>query len=139
MADVNKATLVKLSDSDMMLDDPAADIRGRKVRDREDEEIGHVDDLLIDDTDKKVRFLQVAAGGFLGLGERKFMIPVDAITRIDDKHVHVDQTREHIVGAPDYDPEVVPEEHYWNDLYSHYGYEPYWAGGYMYPAYPYYL
>jgi hypothetical protein len=85
-----------------------------------------------------VRFLQVAAGGFLGLGERKLMVPVDAVTRVQDGKVHVDQTREHVAGAPEYDPEIV-EERYWASVYDYYGYTPYWGPGYVYPGYPYYI
>lgn len=43
------ATLVKLSDSNLRLADPAEDIRGRKVLDKEGEEIGDVDDMFVDD------------------------------------------------------------------------------------------
>jgi len=94
-----------------------------------------VDDLLVDDGEHKVRFLRVAAGGFLGLGEAKFLIPVDAITKVDDKAVHVDQTRDHVAGGPRYDPKLMDEPHL-NNVYSHYGYGPWWRTGYMYPMFP---
>lgn len=96
------------------------------------EEIGHVNDLLVDNREHKVRFLRVAAGGFLGPGERKFLIP--AVVSIQDSEVHVGQTREHVTGAPEYDPEVVQEEHYWEDVYGYWGYDPYWTAGYAYPG-----
>jgi sporulation protein YlmC with PRC-barrel domain len=133
-----QATLRRLGDTDLRLKDNAEDIRGRTVRDKDDNDIGHVDDLLVDDTENKVRFLQVAAGGFLGLGQKKFLVPVDAISRIDDQHVHIDRTLEHVTGAPDYDPEVVAERSYYEGLYGYYGYPAYWSPGYMYPSYPYY-
>jgi sporulation protein YlmC with PRC-barrel domain len=60
------ATLVRLSDTELTVADPAADMRNRKVVDRDGEEIGEVDDLLIDAPEKRVRFLEVASGGFLG-------------------------------------------------------------------------
>lgn len=141
MATTNKArSLVRLSDSDLELADKAEDIRGRKVVDKNGDEIGHVDDLFVDETAGKVRFLQVAAGGFLGLGEKKFLVPVDAITRIDDEHVHIDQTRQQVIGAPEYNPtlEEKDDNDYWSGLYGHYGYTPYWGPGYTYPPYPYY-
>ena len=83
------ATLVRLSDTELTVADPAADIRDRLVVDRYGEEIGEVDDLLIDDRDKRVRFLEVASGGLLGIGETKFLIPVEAITTISDETVYV--------------------------------------------------
>src|SRR5205823_1454428 len=117
--------------------DHTHDIRGRKVVDRSGEEIGDVDELFVDEGEQRVRFIRVASGGFLGLVETKFLMPVDAITYIDDDIVHVDQTREHVAGAPPYDPELV-EEPSWLDYYAYYGYDPYWDPAYMYPPYPIY-
>ena len=136
MTDTMRGTLTKLSDAGMTIADPDADVRGRKVIDNTGDESGKVDALIIDERESKVRFLQVAAGGFLGIGERHFLLPVDAVTRVDEDHVHVDQTRERIVGAPAYDPNVVPEVDYYDSLYGYYGYTPFWGPGYAYPAYP---
>jgi len=132
-----KATLVKLSDTTMMIADEAEDICGRQVLDKAGHEIGEVDALLIDDQESKVRFLQVASGGLLGLGATKFLIPVDAVTRVDEDYVHIDQTRERIASAPGYDPELI-DGSYYDDVYGYYGYAPYWAPGYIYPGYPYF-
>jgi CBS domain-containing protein len=128
------ATLLRLSDTGWTLADRAEDIRGRKALDMADEELGEIDDLLIDERERKVRFLQVASGGFLGLGRTKFLLPVDAIMRITPDAVHINQTRERIAGAPRYDPMLV-DERYVNDLYGHYGYPPYWGLDYQYPPY----
>jgi sporulation protein YlmC with PRC-barrel domain len=131
-----EASLVKLSDTDLKKD-RAEGIHGRTVFDRSGIDIGEVDDLLIDEQEHKVRFIQVASGGFLGLGAKHFLVPVDAVSRIDDTTVFVDQTYGHVLGAPDYDSQVVPEQSYYEGLYSHYGYTPYWQEGYRYPRYPY--
>jgi sporulation protein YlmC with PRC-barrel domain len=130
-----KATLRKLSDSILIVAFPEDDVRGRKVFDRHGEEVGEVDDLIIDDQEQKVRFMQVASGGFLGIGETKLMIPIDAITQITEDTVRIDQTRERVISAPGYDPALVRDT-YWEDLYGYYGYGPYWAPGYVYPPYP---
>lgn len=128
-------TLLRLSDTDLTLANQSEDIRGRKALDMADEELGTIDDLLIDEREQKVRFLQVASGGFLGLGATKFLLPVDAIMRITPDAVYINQTRERIAGAPRYDPALV-DERYVGDLYGHYGYPPYWGLGYQYPPYP---
>lgn len=117
--------------------DPGDDVRGRTVIDRAGEEIGEVDALLVDEGEEKVRFLEVAAGGFLGLGERKFLIPVDAVTRIDAKQVHVDQERQRIVGAPAYDPAVTQRPDYDEDIVGYDGYTPFWGPGYVDSGDPY--
>jgi len=137
MTDDTQASLVKLGDEDLTVADPAEDIRGRKVVDKSGDEIGDVDALMIDTQESKVRFLQVGAGGFLGIGEKHFLIPVDAITRIDDDTVHVDQSKDRLIDAPAYDPDIVQEPDYYTGIYDYYGYAPFWAPGYTYPAYPY--
>ena len=109
------------------------------MKDTGGEVLGDVDDLLIDANDSKVRFLVVASGGFLGLGESKSFIPVDAITSVTEDEVRIDQTRERVAGAPIYDPEIVdaPEApNYYGSVYGHYGFTQYWVPGYAYPAYP---
>ena len=136
------ATLRRLSDTELTVTNPAEDIRDRTVVDRDGEEIGEVNDLLIDDRDRRVRFLEVASGGFLGLGQTKVLIPVDAITRVSEDTVYVSQTRQHIARTPAYDPDLIHREagegSYYGDVYRHYDYPPYWDPGYMYPPYPYY-
>jgi sporulation protein YlmC with PRC-barrel domain len=132
-----KATLVRLSDTELTVADRADDIRGRDVLDISGEELGEVDDLLIDDGERKVRFLEVASGGFLGLGAKKFLIPVDAIVRVTADAVYINQSRERVAAAPAYDP-TLTNERYLNELYGHYGYPPYWGADYRYPPYPYY-
>lgn len=51
-------TMVLLSDSGYILIDSDQDVRGRKVLDHDGNEIGEVDDLLID-AERKVRLLRV--------------------------------------------------------------------------------
>jgi len=131
------APLRRLSETGLTVSFPEEDVRGRRVLDRAGDELGTVDDLLVDDAEHKVRFLQIASGGILGLGEQKTMIPVDAIARIADDAVYIDQSREHVAGAPPYDPSVTRDT-YWEEVYGHYGYGPYWSASYVYPPFPFY-
>ena len=120
---------VKLSHSDFVIEYADEDIRGRTVLTVDGDRIGSVDDLLIDNVERTVRFLEVGSGGFLGVGHRKSLIPVEAVTEIDEFHVFVDYSREHVAAAPIYNPNVEQTEPYLNDVYEHYGYEPPWVPG----------
>lgn len=131
-----KGELLSLEDAGLTTESPAEDIRGRDVHDAAGEKIGHVKDLLIDGSERKVRLMEIAHGGILGIGESKVFVPVDAISRIDKNVIHIDRTREHINGAPRYDPEIVEERDYYESLYGYYGVGPYWGAGYAYPVYP---
>ncbi|GIF06641.1 PRC-barrel domain-containing protein [Actinoplanes siamensis] len=130
--------LIKLSDSDQMVGDPAEDIRGRKVHDRDGHDLGRVDDLLIDPEEHKVRMLHVGHGGILGFGAKSSYIPIEAIRAIDDEVVHVAEPKQIIAEAPVYDPALIDATDYYDQLYRHYGYPPFWSAGYLYPGYPYY-
>jgi sporulation protein YlmC with PRC-barrel domain len=125
-------TIVRLSDAHLTLAAADQDIRGRKVIDSDGREMGVVDELMIDDLEKKVRFLRVEAGGFIGFGGKRFLIPVDAIRTIDSDQVHIDRSCEHLQDAPPYNPELISEEEILC-LYGYYGYAPFWAPGYIYP------
>jgi sporulation protein YlmC with PRC-barrel domain len=131
--------LENLSDSNLILADPELDIRGRKVVDRHGAEVGHVSDLFIDEGERKVRMLQIrTGGGFLGIGDRHVLLPVDAIATIAKDAVHINQSREQVVKSPAYDPALLeaPTPQFWEPYYGYYGIMPYWGSGYMYPQFP---
>jgi len=132
------AALQKLLETDLALADPSLDIRGRKVVDRHGAEVGHVSALFIDEDERKVRMVEVRAGGFLGLGERHFLLPVDAIASVAADEVRIKETQERVVRSPAYDPALVkaPTHENWEPFYGYYGLSPYWGHGYMYPNFP---
>ncbi|MFB8759317.1 PRC-barrel domain-containing protein [Streptomyces nigra] len=127
--------LKRLSESGQTIIASDEDVRGRKVTDRSDNELGKVGDLLVDDEERRVRFLLVEHGGFLGIGEKESYIPVDAVADVTEDRVRVDRTRDQVVEAPAYDPEVVKDSEFYDRLYQHYGYAPFWGVGYVYPPF----
>lgn len=126
MTDKQRPGLVRLGNSDLTLADTAEDVRGRGVLDRHGNEIGMIDSLMVDDRERRVRFLHVSSGGVLGIGDKTFMIPVESIAQIHGDHVHVDQTRDRIVQGPTYDPAMVEQPDYWENSYQYYGIAPFW-------------
>ena len=118
--------LVRLSESGLALEDLTQDVRGLDVYDEDGDQIGTVEDLYADTEERKVRFLDVSAGGFLGLGERRFLIPVEAVSEVrEDGVVVVDQKRRKVAESPLFDADVVPQPAYQDELYKYYGYPPY--------------
>lgn len=99
---------VKLSDSDFVLENPEQDIRGKDVYHVDGEQIGSVDDVYIDRRERKVRFLEVGAGGFLGIGEKHFLIPVESVTEVGEARVIIEPGRERVEGSPPFDTAVAP-------------------------------
>lgn len=136
MNTIDTSMLVKLSEVEETVANPDEDIRGRDVTVAGGEKIGRISDLLIDQDESRVRFLEIASGGFLGIGRDITYVPIDAITAIRSDTVEVGQTREHIAGAPIYDPELVRERETYGGILSYYGYGPFWGPGYRYPDLP---
>ena len=64
---------------------------GMVVVDANRHRLGEVEDLVVDD-EGRVRLLSVVSGGVLGLDTRTRAIPIEAVTRVDDR-VHVDLYR----------------------------------------------
>lgn len=102
-----KAVIFSIRDSGMKIQDSSKDIRGRDVIDRNGEKLGTIDDLLMDDRESRIRFIQVAHGGFLGIRQEHFILPVNTIMKVEERQVHVDRVRDDIVRESTYAPELV--------------------------------
>lgn len=128
--------LVRLDDSDLTLAEPADDVRGLNAVDENDDEVGGVDGLVVDDEERRVRFLVIGFGGFLGMGKQEVLVPVDAVTDVGDV-VRVCTDRDRLAGSPAYDPELVLDQTTAAGYYDYFGYAPYWSAGYIPPGFPY--
>jgi sporulation protein YlmC with PRC-barrel domain len=127
--------LEKVRDTGLALAYDAQDIRGRKVNDPHGDAVGHVSNLFIDVGERKVRMLEIRGGGFLGIGDRHVLVPVDAITKITPDEVTINESRDRLAHSPAYDPHLIeaPTAEYWEPFYGYYGLTPYWTAGYTYP------
>jgi len=92
--------LVRLSDSDFVPQNPEDDLRGKVVYDPEGQRIGGVKDLYIDHREREMRFLQVGAGGFLGMGEKPLLVPVEAVVEVAKDRVTIEPGRTSKVEGP---------------------------------------
>lgn len=68
----------------------ASSVMGAPVKNKQDEEIGDVNDAVIDESGK-VAALVVGVGGFLGVGEKDVAVDLDSVTieQDEDKNVVV--------------------------------------------------
>jgi len=128
-------TLTRLRDTDETIANTSTDIRGLEVIDTEGTTIGRVDGLFLDEREHEIRFMEVASGGFLGIGRTKVVIPIDAIENIESASVRINQSRERVAGAPAYDPDLTPSPLVADETYGYYGFLPFWGAGYIYPTY----
>lgn len=100
--------LVRLRDTDFDVPHPD-DVRGRRVIDQNGNDIGDVDDLIVDQQQRRVRFLQVTSGGFLGFGGKMMLIPVEAITRVTSNIVAIDEKSTRGFRSAGYRPTLIDQ------------------------------
>jgi len=105
----------------------ARELRGYHVEGR-GEDVGHVDDLVVDDLSWRVRYLAIVTGAWWS-GKKVLVSPLWAI-RIDwaEGKVFVDQSREAIKASPPWDPGAPINRDYEIRLFDYYGRPVYWQG-----------
>lgn len=103
----------------------ARELKGYGIAAR-DADIGHVEDLLIDEENWAIRYLAVDTGKWLP--GRKVLVPPQWIERISypDSQVHVDLTRDQIKLAPEWNPDEPISRPYEEALHGYYGRPGYW-------------
>ena len=101
------SNLTKLSEFDLPLEEPWQDMRGLDVYDMRDQQIGSVEDLYVDRQARLARYLVVSAGGFLGIGKKHFLVPVEEVARdMGEERVTVSQLRDKVLNSPEFDPDA---------------------------------
>ncbi|HLW70577.1 MAG TPA: PRC-barrel domain-containing protein [Candidatus Binataceae bacterium] len=80
------------------------------VRNRSNENVGSIREIMIDVPSGRVAYAALAVGGFLGLGERLFAIPWQALTLDEDNKCFIlDVDKERLMNAPGFDKDHWPD------------------------------
>jgi hypothetical protein len=102
----------------------------------EGEDLGKVKEIMLDVNSGCVSYVVLAHGGILGMGEKLFAVPWQAMTLDMPNHEFVlDMTRERFENAPGFDPSDWPDfssEDWGRSVYSYYQLDyPSWMSGGM--------
>ena len=92
----------------------AHSIIGDKVWDKEGKHMGHVKDIMLDVREHKIEYYVIEFGGFLGIGEKFFAIPVNRF-EVDPEHkvFRFLGSKEELAKAPGFD------KHHWPETNEH--------------------
>jgi sporulation protein YlmC with PRC-barrel domain len=87
---------------------------GKKVENRQGENLGKIEELAVDVQNGKIAYAVLSFGGFLGLGDKLFAIPWNALTlkpdqRPDDQIFIFDVSKERLKSAPGFDKNAWPD------------------------------
>lgn len=110
----------------------AAELKGDKVTNSKGESLGEIKEVMIDLSAGRIAYAVISFGGFLGLGEKMAAVPWNAIrTSTRENEFLTDLSKDELKNAPSFDKDRWPggaDRSFLTDLYSYYGYSPYWTG-----------
>lgn len=103
----------------------SSSISGTNIYNRKGESLGEVKELMVDTKNGNVEYVVVSFGGFLGIGDKYFAVPMEAF-QIDskDKKFVLDANREKLENSPGFDKNNWPstaDDTFTNRVYDHYG------------------
>ncbi|AAM31489.1 photosystem reaction center subunit H [Methanosarcina mazei] len=107
----------------------ASTIKGDKVINTAGEDLGKIEELMLDLRDGRIAYAVLSFGGFLGLGNKLFAIPWSALSLRVHEHAFVlDIPKEVLEKAEGFDKDNWPvtNREWLSSMYSYYGYQPYW-------------
>jgi len=92
-----------------------------------DDEIGHVDDFVLDDDGWRTRYFVLDTRNWLP--GRKVLVSPDWVDAVDwnEHKVHVSLTKQGVEKAPEFEPDAPVNRQYEEMLYDYYGRPKYWG------------
>ena len=109
-------------------------LKNTKIVNLDGEDLGKLDEIMLHVDTGEIAYAVVSFGGFLGMGDKRFAVPWEALSVDTDEHrIVLDVDRERLENAPGFDNDAWPttaETGWMTDLYRHYGatYRPRGAG-----------
>ena len=101
-----------------------------KVYNYQSENIGRIEDFMLDLERGCISYAVLSFGGVMGMGDKLFAVPWKALAvDTENKAFRMDVDRERLENAPGFDKDNWPESadtSWLGDVYDHYEVERYW-------------
>ena len=108
----------------------ASSLAGDSVRNAAGEDLGKVNEIMIDIPSGKVAYAVLSFGGVLGMGNKLFAVPWSALALDEDQKCFIlNANKQTLEKAPGFDKSNWPDmsDAAWrSELFRHYGAAPYW-------------
>src|SRR6266487_3415781 len=108
----------------------ASTLCGDSVRNSAGDDLGKVDEIMIDIPSGRVAYAVLSFGGVLGMGNKLFAVPWSALTVDEDEKCFIlDVDKKTLETAPGFDQDNWPDmaDTAWGSkIFEHYGATPYW-------------
>ncbi|MEJ7642964.1 MAG: PRC-barrel domain-containing protein [Chryseolinea sp.] len=88
----------------------ASSIIGDKILNPSGEDLGKIKDIMINLDNGSIEYIVVEFGGFLGMGEKYFAFPFNAMSVDTEQHAFIlNRSKEELESAPGFDKSHWPE------------------------------
>jgi sporulation protein YlmC with PRC-barrel domain len=105
-------------------------IVGSKVVNAQNEDLGKIEDLVLDAGAGRIAYAVLSFGSFLGMGGKHFAIPWNAFHfQLKKNQAVLNVDKKLLENAPGFEKDNWPnfaDPAWGNRIYKHYGYTPYW-------------
>jgi sporulation protein YlmC with PRC-barrel domain len=109
----------------------ASTLSGDKVFNLAGEDLGKIEDFMLDMESGRIAYAVLSFGGVLGIGDKLFAVPPEALVLDEHKQCFVlDADKSQLKDAPGFDKDHWPDfaDRTWGtQVYSYYGRKPYWT------------
>jgi uncharacterized protein YjbJ (UPF0337 family)/sporulation protein YlmC with PRC-barrel domain len=109
---------------------PVGTLTSYRVINPAGEDLGQIEDIVLDMESGRIAYAVLSFGGFLGFGDKFFAIPWEVLRPSSTEEAFILHTdREALANAPGFDKNHWPEmaDRQWGaGIYSYYGSRPYW-------------
>jgi sporulation protein YlmC with PRC-barrel domain len=111
----------------------ASDVKGHKVVNKNAEDLGKIDDYMLDLETGRIAYAVLSFGGWFGVGNKLFAVPWSAFTVQlfeNDLRIVLNVDKEILKKAEGFDKSQLPLSYsQLSSVYTYYGYKPYWQTG----------
>ena len=106
-------------------------MKGEKVTNMNGDELGKIEDVMIDQESGKIAYVVIKFGGFLGIGDKEFAIPWEVLSGGQGgSPFTLKINKEVLEKAEGFDRDKLPStREQLSKTYTHYGNKPYWETG----------
>lgn len=104
----------------------ASTLAGTPVTNRAGEDLGHLEEIMLDVRTGNVAYAVISFGGILGIGSKLFAVPWQALQiDQDEEQIIMDVDKAKLENAPGFDEDDWPntaEPNWLGEVYTYYGY-----------------
>jgi sporulation protein YlmC with PRC-barrel domain len=107
------------------------EVIGRKVINRQGENLGKIEEVMLDSLPGRVAYAVLSFGGFLGVGDKLFAVPWNGLQYDPHSEAFVlNADKKLLENAPGFNKDRWPDmadTTFRSDVYKYYGVQPYWS------------